>query len=160
MSKRIEQYAFDKGYRVTKEGSLLNPNGEVIGTEKDKGYICTTMRFNGSFKRLMAHRLQSFQKHGIKIYENGIVTRHLNGNPLDNSWDNIAIGTYSDNMMDVPKEERVKRAIHAASFCKKYNNDEVINFYENCRSYKKTMENFNISSKGTLNHILKNRVVI
>jgi hypothetical protein len=32
---------------------------------------------------------------------------------MDNTWDNILLGTHSANMMDVPREVRVERAINA-----------------------------------------------
>ena len=34
---------------------------------------------------------------------------------------------------------------------------EIKDFYNDCKSYKKTMERFDIKSKGTLYNILKNR---
>jgi hypothetical protein len=34
-------------------------------------------------------------------FEEGTVVRHLNGDPGSNAWDNIAIGTMSDNMFDI-----------------------------------------------------------
>jgi hypothetical protein len=37
-------------------------------------------------------------KYGDLLYEEGTVVRHLNGDPGSNAWDNIAIGTMSDNM--------------------------------------------------------------
>jgi hypothetical protein len=92
----------------------------------------------------------AYQKYGELLFAADCV-RHLNGNSLDNSYDNIEIGSWSDNMMDIPKEIRVRRSV-------KYKNiDEIRNYYNNCKSYKETMERYGISSKGTLYHILKNR---
>jgi hypothetical protein len=54
------------------------------------------------------HRLQAFQKYGDLLYEEGTVVRHLNGDPGSNAWDNIAIGTMSDNMFDIPKQIRIE----------------------------------------------------
>jgi hypothetical protein len=48
------------------------------------------------------------------LYEEGTVVRHLNGDPGSNAWDNIAIGM-SDNMFDIPKQIRIRRAEHASS---------------------------------------------
>ena len=103
------------------------------------------------------HRLQAYQKFGDKIYLKNIHVRHKNNISTDNSFENILIGTPSENAMDNPKEDRVKRANHATSFWRKYDKDIVKSFHkENGRSYKKTMSNFNITSKGTLNYILNN----
>lgn len=58
--------------------------------------------------------------------------------------------------MDIPKQVRIKKSLHASSFLKKYENDEVKKYYNKTKSYKKTMSKFNISSKGTLHYILNN----
>lgn len=99
------------------------------------------------------HRLQAYQKFKDKIYEDNIVVRHLNGNSLDNTFNNIGIGSPSDNAFDRPKEDRIRHGRLAASFNIKYPKeltDEIKEFYNNCRSYKETMGKYNISSKGTL----------
>jgi hypothetical protein len=46
------------------------------------------------------HRLQVFRSMESS-HEEGAVVRHLNGDPGSNAWDNIAIGTMSDNMFDI-----------------------------------------------------------
>ena len=150
----IERILSKRGYVVTEDGTLLNPKGNKIGSKDNRGYIGSEIKVEGKGIPFFAHRLQAFQKYSNLLYEKGIVTRHLNGNKEDNSWDNIAIGTHSDNMMDIPEQIRIKKAKYAASFIKKYDYEEVINFYKSCKSYKKTMQEFNISSKGTLNYIL------
>lgn len=96
------------------------------------------------------------QKYGDKLFEKGIETRHKNGIKTDNSWNNILIGNHSQNMMDIPKQIRVKKALHASSFLVKHNKDEIKKYHEKYKSYKKTMDKFNISSKGTLHYILNN----
>ena len=152
---KIEEIVTKRGYIVTEEGILLNPKGCKTGYFHKDGYVKTSLRINKKVVGLYAHRLQAFQKYGKKLFIEGVVVRHLNGNSLDNSWINIAIGTHSDNMMDIPEQIRIKKAKHASSFLKKYNNDEIIEFYNTCKSYKKTMDKFNIPSKGTLNYIVK-----
>lgn len=151
---RIEQIAAKRGYVVTEEGVLLNPKGLKIGYFNEQGYFASGLKVGGKVIRLNAHRLQAFQKYGELLYNDGIVTRHLNSNKEDNSWGNIVIGSYSENMLDIPKQIRIKKAIYASSFKKKYNNEDIINFHNEHKSYKRTMQQFNISSKGTLNYIL------
>lgn len=152
----IEKIAFNRGFRITVDGICLNPKGAVRGSKKIDGYFSVKLRLKErSSVTLKFHRLQAFQKYGEAIFKRGIVVRHLNGNPEDNSWENIAIGTYSENMMDIPEQQRISHAKIAASYLKKYNNQEIKDFYNNEKSYKKTMEKFGISSKGTLNYILK-----
>lgn len=151
----LERIAYSKGYRVTEEGVVNGPNKKDIGYFSSGGYRIINVRVHGKNKNLRAHRLQAYQKYGEKIYDEGTVVRHLDGNPANNCIDNIAIGTHSENMMDVPKAVRLAKAKYATSFVKKYDHAEVIKFYYKTRSYKQTMEKFNISSKGTLNFIIK-----
>jgi len=155
---RIEYLVYNRGYRVDENGVLTNPKGKEIGrAERWKGmsYHLSSVKIMGRSKKFKTHRLQAYQKFGDKMYEEGICVRHLNGNSLDNSADNIEIGTHSDNMMDRSPECRMKAALHATSFVRKYDKQDVRDFHAEHRSYKKTMEKFDISSKGTLNYILK-----
>lgn len=155
---KIEQIAYLKGYRVTMSGVLLNPKNIEIGSLTGR-YLYGSFKSkknNVKLKRFSAHRLQAFQKYGNKLYEEGIMVRHKNGNPIDNSWDNILIGTNKENAMDIPEHIRISRALHASSFLRKHDKEEVKKYYQECKSYKKTMEKFNISSKGTLHYILNN----
>lgn len=150
-----EKKAFEKGYRVTDEGKVTGLKGETVGFTQTNGY--PTFKIRGVENKnlnVSSHRLQAYQKYGEKIYEDGIVVRHLDGDKHNNSKNNISIGTYSDNYMDQPESVRVSRAKHASSFLKKYNNEEIKKFHDEHGSYAKTMEQFNISSKGTLHHIL------
>jgi len=151
-----EKKAYDRGYRITDDGKVIGLKGQEIGSYSQGGYKKFKIRFDSEKElHVNAHRLQAYQKFGDRIYESGMVVRHLDNDKTNNSIDNIDIGSYSDNYMDQPEHVRVARAKHASSFVKKYNDIEVINFYNDCNSYKKTMEEFNISSKGTLHYILQ-----
>ena len=155
---RIEYLVYNRGYRVDENGVLTNPKGKEIGrTDLWKGmsYHLSSVKIMGRSKKFKTHRLQAYQKFGDKMYEDGICVRHLNGNSLDNRASNIDIATHSDNMMDRSPECRMKSALHATSFVRKYDKQDVRDFHSESRSYKKTMEQFGISSKGTLNYILK-----
>lgn len=91
-----------------------------------------------------------------------MVIRHLNGNSFDNTFNNIGIGTPHDNSMDIPKEVRQRSAIYASKAAIKYPIElvqEIKEFYNQCKSYKQTMEKYNIFSKGTLWHILNGRKI-
>lgn len=150
-----EVIAYNKGYRITEDGVAIGLKKEKIGYKNKEGYVRIKIRDeSGNNINVNAHRLQAYQKFGEKIYDKGIVVRHLDGNPSNNSHDNIDIGTMSDNMMDRDPEERRRHAIHASSFAKKHNHESIIQFYNKCNSYNQTMDEFGISSKGTLHHIL------
>ena len=137
---RNEQIAYDKGYRVTKDGYLLNSKGRKIGRVNSSGYEQTSLKTNKKYIYIATHRLQAYQKYGDKLYEDGIVVRHLNGNRLDNSWNNIAMGTQKDNAMDIPKEVRIKRAISGAKANIKYPKDFILKLREDYKVIKNYAE--------------------
>jgi hypothetical protein len=115
--------AYLKGYRMTIEGDVISKRGNKLKLfNRGKGRHGTYLAFNfrhGSNKiTINAHRLQAFQKFGMKLLEEDMVVRHLDGNAMNNSWHNIAIGTASDNMMDRDPESRRAHALHAQSFIK------------------------------------------
>ncbi len=153
--KKYEIILAKKGYIVSEDGIFYNPKKEILNYTIN-GYISTCIRVNGHKINVKAHRLQAYQKYGDKLYEPGILVRHLDGNPSNNCWENILIGTNSDNMMDIPSQIRIKKSLHATSFVRKYNKKEIKEYHEIEKSYKNTMEKFNITSKGTLNYILNN----
>lgn len=149
--------AYKKGYRVDCNGIITGPKGieRKIRYRKD-GYQICGIRFSDKTYSILVHRLQAYQKYGDELFQEGIFVRHKNGVKTDNSWDNILIGTHSENMMDIPEHIRINKALYASSFNKKHDHDAIFKWYnENGRSYIKTMQRFEISSKGTLYWILK-----
>lgn len=152
------KHAYTKGYRINKKGEIINPKGDVINgyTETYKGYSRTKLSLrglDGKQLKVGAHRLQAYQKFGDDVFEKGIQVRHLDGNSLNNSWDNIAIGTQSDNMMDVPEHIRKLRASQAG---KKHDHDKIIEMHKSGFSYSSIMKELGISSAGTISFIVKN----
>lgn len=150
-------YAHNKGYTVSIDGEVFYKGKKRTLMLKSKTckYYCFSLRKDGVSIKVKVHRLQAYQKYGNEMFKEGIVVRHLDGNSLNNHYDNIAIGTHHDNSMDIPKNIREKIAINASSYMKKYNHEEIYEFYCKCKSYKKTMQKFNISSKNGLHFILK-----
>lgn len=154
----------DKIKIASEKGYIVNNNGEVFYKERKRKlnyktdtnqYAFFNVRINGKSKKIYVHRLQAYQKYGDIIFEKDIVVRHLNNNSNDNSYDNIGIGTQQENMLDIPKEKRIERSKYASSFMKKYRHDEVYEFYQKTKSYKKTMEHFGIPSKNGLYFIIQ-----
>jgi hypothetical protein len=159
MYSRIEEVMFSKGYTVDKYGRLFNKLGvEVIGSVDNRGYRTTGVRMpDNRVVRVCFHRMVAYAKFKNEIYKNGTVVRHLDGNPLNNNWNNIDIGSYSDNMMDIPKSVRVAKARLANM---KYDND-MVNMIKDLRSkglkYTDIMAKTGIPSKGTISHIINHR---
>lgn len=154
--------AYNKGYRVDALGRLVSPSGVLRKClTNNKGYFVFTQRYGKRKDNKMAtipvHRLAAYQKFGEAVFDEGIVVRHFNDDPKDNSPDNIFIGSQQQNMLDRDPKTRKQHATHAASFKRKFTDreeTEIKEFYSNCRSYKMTMSLFEIPSKGSLFYIL------
>lgn len=160
MKKEI--IAYEKGYLVNKDGSVTSPKGKVIKLQlSNSGYYQFSIKINRKVYHVFVHRLQAFMKFGNKLYEDGIVVRHLNNNKLDNSIDNIEIGTQQDNIYDNAIELRLKSSYLASRKNIKYSDDVVQQIrldYKKGLGYKFIMNKYNINSKGTLSHIINKRI--
>jgi hypothetical protein len=110
-----------KGYTVNEHGQVFNPKGKPL-----KGNVKTRVekrlsKGSGSYSShyfsvyvsgrslpIPTHRFIAYLKFGEDALNEGIVTRHLNDDSLDNSWSNIAIGTTYDNHMDAVRNGKVQ----------------------------------------------------
>lgn len=154
---KIEEVAFNKGYKVNEKGEVISPKGVNRKLQKRgrDGKLTFGIKVDDKDLHCNVHRLVAFQKYGSEIYKDDVEVRHKNGNRFDNTPENVFLSNSKERRLSIPKEKRVEYATYASSFVKKYDKTEVKQFYENCKSYKQTMEHFGISSKGTLNFILK-----
>lgn len=143
----------DKGYTITRDGRVLNPKGIEIKGSINKGYRKIGQKFNGKNYPISFHRLQGYFKFGDIIFNEYLIIRHLDGNSLNNSWENIGLGTQLDNIYDIPPEKRKDMASHP-----KHNHHAIISDYESNMSYKQLMEKYNISSKGTVSYIINGSI--
>lgn len=151
-------HTYSRGTRISKCGKIIiTKRGKLEQRYFVNGYPVMGVRIDKKVYKVGWHRLQAFQKYGDEIFKEGIVVRHKNGIKTDCSFDNILIGTQKDNSNDIPEEQRRKYAINASNHIKKHNSKDIISYYNNVKSYKKTMEKFNISSKGTLHYILNSK---
>lgn len=150
----IYEEAKKRGYRIDENGNVFSPLMKLNLMKDSMGYLFFTIRIHGKCNKAFAHRFQAYMKYGDKMFDKGIVVRHLNGNSLDNSLINIAIGTQSDNMMDIPKELRIAHAQKAGDAVRKYDYDAVFQYYLQTKSYKKTKQEFGIASKSTVHWIV------
>ena len=146
---------FEKGYRV-RNGIAYRHDGYAMSSIKDRnGYLFFKPTKNTP---VYIHRLVAYEKYEDQIFDPNIEVRHLDGNLKNNNHDNISLGDHSRNMMDQPKEQRIARAKHASSFRRKFTDEqeqEIKEYYNYTKSYKETMGEFGITSKGTLHYILR-----
>jgi len=150
--------AFKRGYRVVNNNVIGLVSNKPLRLERmSSGHLRFGVRFNGAMVKVYVHRLLAYEKYKDDLFSPGMQVRHLDGNPINNTSGNIALGTQSQNMMDIPKAARIKKARTAASKLRKYSDETVAKvrkFHKEDRSYKKTMRMFNIPSKATLTYIL------
>ena len=158
---RNEVIANEKGYRVKDDGSVIGMKGNPLklGKMPSDYWYFTIRHTNGNTINIAVHRLQAYQKYGDKIFDDGMVVRHLDGNHLNNEITNIEIGTQTDNIMDIPKDVRTKRSKSAnrTPYPIELIN-EMILFYndgKNGVTLKQTLDKFNMSSVGRLRNIFK-----
>ena len=155
-----EAKAYAKGYRIDFNGEVSYKNRIVKGWINNTGYRCFVYRDNNSeIKHCNYHRLQAYQKFGDAIYEENILVRHLDGNKLNNSINNIEIGSTHDNMMDQPKNVRKEKAIKATKNMIKWDYKKIRKMHEDGLSYREIMVKTGITSKGTLSYIINKRYV-
>ena len=149
-----------KGYTITKEGFVTGIRKKVLTLRPDKyGYYRFVFRTKDRQLDIYYHKLQAYIKYGKSSLEKGIETRHLDGNPKNNTWNNIAIGSRSDNKMDMPKDTRLaisKHANYIKSLKPKYNNFEIIQDKNSGMKRKNIMRKHGISSTGTY-HLITTR---
>lgn len=145
--------AKEKGYFVDGIGNVWY-NGRIVkGFITSPGYRRINIRdYNGECVDVMVHRLQAYQKYGDEMFDESVQVRHLNGDPSDNSWDNIAIGSQSDNMMDRDVGNRLRIAKLAASYVSKRVLAGGIEF----DSYCDAARHFGISDNGIRKRIKLN----
>jgi len=110
MSKQKEAliYAYNKGYRIDKAGVVTSFTGKKLTPSKGaNGYFLCSVFTGETIQPIPFHRLQAYTKFGNAMFESGVEVRHLDGNRTNNCWDNIAIGTHVENMLDIPYDQRV-----------------------------------------------------
>ena len=117
--------AYDKGYRVINQ-EVISSKGKVLKPRlTPEGYRVFNKSFEGETRRIWIHHLVAYQKYRDKLLEKGIVVRHKNGNQLDNSENNILIGTQSQNMYDRSKEDLLSHSLKASTHTRRFTDKEV-----------------------------------
>lgn len=148
--------AYEKGYRCTKEGTVISHKNRSVGSINNEGYHYFTIRVMGKNRKVLSHRLQAYQKYGESLFDEGIEVRHVNSDRADFSWDNILIGTHSDNMMDQPEEVRKEKALKAFKARPiQYDKVSVLKHYDEF-GWSKTLKKYKMS-KGNLSYLINNR---
>jgi hypothetical protein len=110
--------AHNIGY-YSKDGKCYNPKGEELKSHlKRKNHRNTPYHYihlpcEGPRFTIRLHQFIAYQLYDMQYFQPGIVARHKDGNSLNNSLDNIIIGTHTDNTADMTKESRRNRSLQA-----------------------------------------------
>lgn len=155
VSKAVVE-AHVKGYQVI--NGKVYYKGNIVKTivGKKNPYKYFSIRTSDKKRNILfVHRLVAYQKYGNNMFAEGIQVRHLNGDALDNTENNISIGTASENNLDKSADMRLKVAIHASSHAKKYDHQEIITLHKSGYSYNQISKLTGIKSKGTISFIIK-----
>jgi hypothetical protein len=149
--------AFNKGYRVTELGCVLYKGKTRRLDEDSRGYLRFSIGLgNGKYAGIWVHKLAAYQLYGDKAFKSCITVRHLDGDPKNNALKNIDIGTLSVNMNDIPLEIRKKTALNAASYRRKFNENQVKDIRRANKlgiSYKDLAKRYGVC-KATIHYII------
>lgn len=145
--------AFEKGYRVLPDGSVQSARGKVRKLLLTMCGKYPRLTFTIALKDrtvfpVGVHRLAALQKFGESCFADGICVRHADGNSLNNSLDNILIGTISDNMLDRTTEDRQVHAQRAGKAASRHSDElweRVRNDHRSGLGYKKLRDKYGIS---------------
>lgn len=106
---------------------VLGPSGVPLKQMLRGPYYTVNVHLPESGNRhpINVHQIVAYIKYGQEFVESELV-RHKDGDPKNNSRDNILIGSQSQNMMDRSKLNRSLHAQHAASFKPTSVSDELL----------------------------------
>lgn len=153
IKEKIERAVF-LGYTISKEGVVIGPRGEIKGY-KDNNYLQFSIRGeNNKIFKIKFHKFQAYIKFGDKIFEKDQVVRHFDGNSLNNSWDNILLGTQQQNMMDRTEEERKNHSKNSKRLSTEEKEKIVEDRIINGLSYNELSKKYN-TPLSTLKDIVK-----
>lgn len=118
-------YAYELGYRVTEQGGVISHKGNVRALRKDtRGYYVFSVGYNKKIYPIRVHQLAAVQLFGNTL-TSIIHVRHLDNNQANNSLNNFALGTPSQNALDIPRAIRVNRGASRAKVLRKLTDDAV-----------------------------------
>jgi hypothetical protein len=159
-SSRRTAWAHKKGYRVLLDGSVRSHVGRNRKLNKcSGGYFRFTVGPPGNHGWIHVHVLAGLQYFGERALAEGTQVRHLDGDKINNLRENLALGSPSDNALDISPTIRFGRARHAALSQRKLSSEEA----ESLRSdraagftYSRLMEKYGIA-KSTVSYIVNRK---
>lgn len=107
------------GYKVSDDGRVMGKRGEMTRAVNDSGYYILGLYRGRERINCRVHVLVAETFIGPR--PEGMVVRHLDGNPLNNTPQNLAWGTPSENTLDsirhgTQRNSRKTHCIHGHEF--------------------------------------------
>lgn len=153
--------AYERGYRVSDNGVITSPYGNVLKLSVGKNQYYPTFSIAkvpnvknkyGVFG-IPAHKFAAYCFYGEDMFDAECV-RHLNSNVLDISKNNLVLGTHSENNLDKLKEVRVSAAKKARAAQgkrpknSKFSDDDVRYIRSSSLSDKQLSEIYNVTRQA------------
>lgn len=154
----IEKIAYDKGYRINVVGQVISPQGKIRKLKVGHaGYLIFNIADGQRRQPVLVHKLASHQWYGP--CPDGMEVRHVNGNKLNNSQENLIYGTHQENMLDIPPEIRYRSAKIGARVVRKLSQDEAEELRkdrDDGMNYKQLMNKYSLA-KSTVSYIVNKK---
>ena len=161
--------ASEMGYTVLDNGQVyykklnryVNARHKSVRKNRhDLPYLIFSIKIDKVAMPVHIHQLQAYQKYGNGwLLDPLMVVRHKNSNHLDNSVENILIGTTKDNYDDVPEHVNKLRRRKAARVTRKLSDsdiDDLRSKRELGASYAQLMAEYGIA-KSTVSYIVNKK---
>ena len=106
-------FNFDKNVLVTPRQTEVVP--KLFGTQRYPSFNISLLQGNKSSGTFPFHKFVAYILYGEESFAKGVHVRHLDGNTLNLSKENIVLGTASENELDKCAEVRKSSAKKARS---------------------------------------------
>ncbi len=109
MTKKVNsaiRYAADRGYTVDQFGNVYGPTSTKLKLFEKRHTRMVYLSFTVGDYKVKVHRFVAFLKFGRRALRKGVHVRHRDNDNFNNAWDNVLLGTQSQNERDKPIELR------------------------------------------------------
>jgi hypothetical protein len=120
-TQELTKLVYAKGYRII-DNDCYNPKGKKLnGSIKmhPVPYRQLSIKTEMGARSIFYHALLAYQIYGDLYFEQGTVVRHLDGNSLNNTPENLKLGSPRDNKFDIPAHTRSDIAFKSVRTVKK-----------------------------------------
>lgn len=92
-----------EAYQISSTGQVQGLRGWILSPNIQDGYMSITLSLQGKAYKYSVHRLVAAAFLGLKLEETKSIINHKDGNPSNNSIDNLEICNQSHNQLHTSK---------------------------------------------------------